>query len=90
MEQLSASATADIIQALVWITIALGGALIAIALWIGKQLGNRLAGIETELRGTNHVLTTIERDIRNDIGSLDRRLVVVESTYCGNDRRVAK
>ena len=73
MEYLNTEAISQIITALSWLFVVTGAALLAVLAWIGRQLVARLKGIEVQLVQTNTVLTTIERDLRNELVELDRR-----------------
>ena len=64
---------------LVWIVIGGGTLFLALMKWIAKQLLGKLEKIEQAIDRTNTTLALIEKDMRNDLAGLDRRVTTIES-----------
>ena len=69
----------DIIAVLIWAIITGGGLFMAVVGWIGKQLHNQLKAVVEQQSETNRTLSSIEKDLRRDLSSLDRRVSVLEA-----------
>jgi hypothetical protein len=78
MESLAAHHASDIIQLLIWLFLTIGGAFVAVLVWIGMRVANKLDGIEKAIGMTNDTLNTIERDLRKEIIKHDHRLIILE------------
>jgi hypothetical protein len=69
----------EIVQVLVWVLLGGGSAFLAVLGWIGKQLHGELRGIKTQIEETNRTLNAIERDLRDELSGLDRRVTKIET-----------
>ena len=64
---------------LVWVILGGGALFLALMKWIAKQLLGKLEKIEQAIDRTNTTLALIEKDMRNDLAGLDRRVTTIES-----------
>lgn len=69
----------EIANLLIWVVAGGGSAFLAVLGWIGKQLHAELRGIKSQIEKTNETLASIERDLRNELAALDRRVTHVEA-----------
>lgn len=63
------------------------GLLLSLVIWVGRKLDKRLDEINGSIQQTNHTLTAIERDIRDEVTALDRRITRVETKCDGHHGR---
>lgn len=78
-----------VISMLAWVISSMLAVLIAVLGWIGNKLHAELTTIRETLTNTNSTLSDIERDLRDDLSSLDRRVVRVETQLglCNKERK---
>lgn len=62
----------EFIKILLWVIGGLMGLLVLVVGWIGNRIHNRLDSISSSL-------AAIERDLRKELGALDRRVAQVET-----------
>ena len=85
--------TQDIIPLLLWMIVGTGGALLALLVWIGKRTDKKIEEIPKnvsiqvakvhdeivkQMETMNETHKGLERDVRDQITGIDRRLVRVE------------
>lgn len=58
---------------------ALLAALCTVLAWVGLNINKRLEALTKEVASTNGTLRAIEKDLRNDLSQLDRRVTRVEA-----------
>jgi hypothetical protein len=74
----------EIVSVLSWVIVAGGGLFLGLIAWIGNRLFEELKGIKEQIQETNRTLSAIEKDLRNDLTHLDRRLTVLETRCNGH------
>jgi hypothetical protein len=57
--------------------------LLGIVIWLAKKVDQRLDEINKSLKETNRTLVSIDRDLRSELGHLDRRVTRVEARFDG-------
>ena len=55
------------------------GCLVGVIGWAGSQIKQQIKDLGDKMEVTNTTLTKIERDLRGELSSLDRRITRVES-----------
>lgn len=78
MEPLITNHASDVVSILIWVLLAGGGAFFMLLKWNGNRLFEELKGIKEQIQMTNTTLATIEKDLRQDMSSLDRRITAIE------------
>lgn len=68
-----------VINVMAWVIVTGGGVLIAVIGWVGRQIHSELKRLRDTLNSTNGTLVLIERDLRDDLSALDRRIVRIET-----------
>jgi len=76
----------EIIEALFWALGGLAAVLFGLLRWIAGRIILKLTGIEDAILRTNETLNSIEKDLRDDLSSLDRRVARVE-VQCATTHR---
>lgn len=87
----------DIISLLLWMIVLVGASLISLLIWLGNRLQQKVDDlpeqvttqtakmhddIVEQMRKMNVTHAALERDVREQITALDRRLTIIEVT-CG-------
>lgn len=62
------------------------GLFFSLIVWLAKKVDARLEDINKSIKETNTTLLAIDKELRNDLGALDRRLTRVESEQGFLDR----
>ena len=83
----------DVIQLLLWMIVAVGGALLTLLIWTWKRVQDNVDGlpeqiskkvqsvhseIVSELKEMNATQSALERDLRSQFTKLDRRVIRLE------------